>query len=489
MACPPCRTMLLAVQRRPPRRLRVSTTSPAVPPTREAAAQAQSHVCLIHFGTREVASGPGAELLLLSVDAALEAEARDAVALGRRVRHRVLEKLLEAGQRELQRTPAIQQVGGGESFGDAVAKSKGSLEKLFVLLDMYEVMHELQSEVEVIFEGKFCSEMREAAIARQSLEALEYLHQLRIIHCNLKPENILIKSNSMCGIKVIDPGKLYTGDVLFSIEPVPIMLIQMIGIIGPIDMEMLELGEETQSGSLSSIPVSAPKVVPSASESAVATTTGKDVGPSNLSSNEDDAEEEVPCTSSDLNLGWEPLFRFIIYTDDQARTAFRPASLNIPSAQPAQPSQSISSSTFSSAFSSELSGFGQSVQIGSGKQLGFGQPAQIGAGQQAEFGQPAQVGVTQKSGFGQPAQIGTSQQSGFEQQAQFGAWICPGFFWTITPVGKLWKIRTPSGFADTDEKIVHLFPGIILVPFMPEGCSGLLCMQLKLLFMHLLWIL
>ncbi|KAL6641854.1 hypothetical protein ACP70R_020035 [Stipagrostis hirtigluma subsp. patula] len=49
------------------------------------------------------------------------------------------------------------------SFGDAVAKSKRSDEKLFMLLDMYGVMHELQSEVEVIFQGRFCSEMREAA--------------------------------------------------------------------------------------------------------------------------------------------------------------------------------------------------------------------------------------------------------------------------------------------------------------------------------------
>ncbi|TVU04433.1 hypothetical protein EJB05_49992 [Eragrostis curvula] len=50
------------------------------------------------------------------------------------------------------------------SFGDAVAKSKRSPEKLFVLLDMYRVMHELQSEVEVIFQGRFCSEMRDAAL-------------------------------------------------------------------------------------------------------------------------------------------------------------------------------------------------------------------------------------------------------------------------------------------------------------------------------------
>lgn len=33
------------------------------------------------------------------------------------------------------------------SFGDAIAKSKRSPEKLFVLLDMYEIMQELHSEV------------------------------------------------------------------------------------------------------------------------------------------------------------------------------------------------------------------------------------------------------------------------------------------------------------------------------------------------------
>ena len=33
------------------------------------------------------------------------------------------------------------------SFGDAIAKSKRSLEKLFVLLDIYEIMHKLHSKV------------------------------------------------------------------------------------------------------------------------------------------------------------------------------------------------------------------------------------------------------------------------------------------------------------------------------------------------------
>ncbi|KAL6905596.1 hypothetical protein ACP4OV_003197 [Aristida adscensionis] len=49
------------------------------------------------------------------------------------------------------------------SFGDAVAKSKRSPEKLSALLTMYGVMHELRSEVEVTFQGRFCSEMRGAA--------------------------------------------------------------------------------------------------------------------------------------------------------------------------------------------------------------------------------------------------------------------------------------------------------------------------------------
>ncbi|KAL9263210.1 Exocyst complex component EXO70A1-like protein [Drosera capensis] len=49
------------------------------------------------------------------------------------------------------------------SFGDAIAKSKRSPEKLFVLLDMYEIMRELLPEIESIFEGRPCTETRETA--------------------------------------------------------------------------------------------------------------------------------------------------------------------------------------------------------------------------------------------------------------------------------------------------------------------------------------
>lgn len=50
------------------------------------------------------------------------------------------------------------------SFGEAIAKSKRSPEKLFVLLDMYEIMRELQPEIETLFKGKACSEIRESAL-------------------------------------------------------------------------------------------------------------------------------------------------------------------------------------------------------------------------------------------------------------------------------------------------------------------------------------
>ncbi|KAH7839230.1 hypothetical protein Vadar_001512 [Vaccinium darrowii] len=50
------------------------------------------------------------------------------------------------------------------SFGDAIAKSKRSPEKLFVLLDMYEIMRELHSEIETLFNSKPCSEIRESSM-------------------------------------------------------------------------------------------------------------------------------------------------------------------------------------------------------------------------------------------------------------------------------------------------------------------------------------
>ncbi|XP_050385641.1 DYRK-family kinase pom1 [Argentina anserina] len=126
------------------------------------------------------------------------------------------------------------------------------------------------------------------AITRQCLEALEYLHHLGVIHCDLKPENILIKSYRRCEIKVIDLGsscfrtdnlclyvqsrsyrapevilglsydekidmwslgcilaELCSGEVLFPNDVIVTILSRIIGMLGPIDLDMLVKGQET----------------------------------------------------------------------------------------------------------------------------------------------------------------------------------------------------------------------------------------------------
>ncbi|KAJ3672839.1 hypothetical protein LUZ60_006213 [Juncus effusus] len=126
------------------------------------------------------------------------------------------------------------------------------------------------------------------SIAIQCLEALQFLHQLGLIHCDLKPENILVKSYSRCEIKVIDLGsscfetdhlcsyvqsrsyrapevilglpydkkidvwslgcilaELCTGNVLFQNDSPATLLARVIGIIGQIEQGMLAKGRDT----------------------------------------------------------------------------------------------------------------------------------------------------------------------------------------------------------------------------------------------------
>ncbi|XP_074592793.1 uncharacterized protein LOC141848641 isoform X2 [Curcuma longa] len=126
------------------------------------------------------------------------------------------------------------------------------------------------------------------SITIQCLEALQFLHGLGLIHCDLKPENILVKSYSRCEVKVIDLGsscfetdhlcsyvqsrsyrapevilglpydkkidiwslgcilaELCTGNVLFQNDSPATLLARIIGIISPIDQEMLAKGHDT----------------------------------------------------------------------------------------------------------------------------------------------------------------------------------------------------------------------------------------------------
>ena len=113
------------------------------------------------------------------------------------------------------------------------------------------------------------------SVVQQVLEALVFIHSLGLVHCDLKPENIMFRSHSRCEIKVIDFGsscfktdrlsgyiqsrsyrapevilgcdydgridiwslgaiivELVTGDVLFHSETVPEMLARIVSVLG-----------------------------------------------------------------------------------------------------------------------------------------------------------------------------------------------------------------------------------------------------------------
>ncbi|GMH27158.1 hypothetical protein Nepgr_029001 [Nepenthes gracilis] len=162
-------------------------------------------------------------------------------------------------------------------------------EHLFIVCELLQAnLYEFQKYNLESGEDHYFTMSRLQEITRQCLEALDFLHQLGIIHCDLKPENILIKSYSRCEIKVIDLGsscfetddlclyiqsrsyrapevilglpygpkidiwslgcilaELCSGEVLFPNDAVVLLLARMIGLFGPIDLEMLLRGNET----------------------------------------------------------------------------------------------------------------------------------------------------------------------------------------------------------------------------------------------------
>ncbi|CAN6565395.1 unnamed protein product [Malus baccata var. baccata] len=162
-------------------------------------------------------------------------------------------------------------------------------EHLFIVCELLRAnLYEFQKFTQESGGEAYFTLRRLQLITRQCLEALDYLHRLGIIHCDLKPENILIKSYRRCEIKVIDLGsscfrtdnlslyvqsrsyrapevilglpydekidmwslgcilaELCSGEVLFPNDGVVMILARMIGMLGPIDLDMLVKGQET----------------------------------------------------------------------------------------------------------------------------------------------------------------------------------------------------------------------------------------------------
>ena len=159
-------------------------------------------------------------------------------------------------------------------------------EHLFIVTELlrsnlYEFQkHNVEAETEPYFTLKTLR-----SIARQILTSLEFLHGLDIIHADLKPENVLIRSYTNQTVKVIDLGsscyvtdhlssyvqsrsyrapevivgapygvkidvwslgcvlaELYTGEVLFQNDGVASMLARCVGVLGPFDPALLRRG-------------------------------------------------------------------------------------------------------------------------------------------------------------------------------------------------------------------------------------------------------
>jgi len=126
-------------------------------------------------------------------------------------------------------------------------------------------------------------------ISYQVMIALDYIHSLGLIHCDIKPENIVIKSYSRCQVKLIDFGatcfvtdklttyiqsrsyrapevvlgglydhridvwsygavlaELYTGYVLFQSDSVACMLARIAGVLGPLPRSLLSACNNTK---------------------------------------------------------------------------------------------------------------------------------------------------------------------------------------------------------------------------------------------------
>jgi len=159
-------------------------------------------------------------------------------------------------------------------------------EHLFIVCELLRAnLYEFQKYNRESGDEPYFTLPRVQTIARQVLHSLKFLHGLGMIHSDLKPENVLIKSYSRCEVKVIDLGsscytsdhlssyvqsrsyrapevilglpydqrvdvwslgcilaELSSGYVLFQNDSLASLLARLVGILGPIPKHMLRTG-------------------------------------------------------------------------------------------------------------------------------------------------------------------------------------------------------------------------------------------------------
>lgn len=80
-------------------------------------------------------------------------------------------------------------------------------EHLFIVTELLqENLYEFSRFVRESDNPPFFTMPRLKKVMKQVLEAVAHLHELKLIHCDIKPENIVIKSFSHCEVKLIDFG-------------------------------------------------------------------------------------------------------------------------------------------------------------------------------------------------------------------------------------------------------------------------------------------
>jgi len=161
-------------------------------------------------------------------------------------------------------------------------------EHLFIVSELLrENLYEFQKYIRESGGVEYFTPNRLKRIMKQILEALVYIHNLNLLHCDIKPENIVIKSYSRCDVKLIDFGsscfvtdhltsyiqsrsyrapevilgmeynygidiwslggvlaEMHTAYVLFQNDSIASMLCRIEGILGPYPEYMVETGPE-----------------------------------------------------------------------------------------------------------------------------------------------------------------------------------------------------------------------------------------------------